>query len=87
MFALAISFLSLTVGLTVLVLQRKIMVTQAEATAQIDALTAQVEKVAAEIQTLIDAAGSQPNLTPELEASINRLAAAVQTADEKNPDA
>jgi len=63
------------------------MTTQAEAAAKIDALTTQVEKVQGEIQTLIDAAGNQPNLTPELEASINRLAAAVQVADDKNQDA
>lgn len=64
----------------------QIIMTQAEATQQINDLTTQVGKIRGEIQKLIDAAGNQPNITPELEAAIVSAKAAIQGIDEMNPD-
>lgn len=61
--------------------------TQEEAIAKLDAQAAQLTKIQTEVQALIDAGANQPNITPELEAAINRVGAAIQTVDDQNADA
>jgi len=63
------------------------MSTQAEAAEKLNQVTAQLVKVQAEIQKLIDAAASEDEISPELQAAIDGVSAAAQAADDKNPDA
>jgi septal ring factor EnvC (AmiA/AmiB activator) len=72
----------------------KIMATQAELAVQINTLTAQVQKIATEssktlqmvtdLQSLIAAGGT---VTPELQASVDALAAQIKVTDDLVPDA
>lgn len=66
---------------------KKIMSTQAELTDKINSLTSKVNKVATEIQALKDALANQPGVTPELQAAVDSLDAAITSADDLNPDA
>lgn len=61
--------------------------TQEEAIAKLDAQAVQLEKVRAEVQALKDAGANQPNITPELEAAINRVGEAITGVDDLNADA
>lgn len=65
----------------------QLIMTNEEAIAKLDAQATQLEKVRTEVQTLIDAATNQGNVSPELEAAINRVQAAIQTVDDQNADA
>jgi len=71
-------------------LLNKIMATQAELAAELNAKTAQVRKAIDEIQLklaeLLEAVRNAP-ATPELTAAVSGLSAAVQAADDIVPDA
>lgn len=64
--------------------------TEAEVAAALQALTVQVNKikgeVAAKLQALADAIANQGNVTPEVEAALAELQAAVGQVDDLNPD-
>lgn len=66
--------------------QETIMATQAELTAQITGLTTQVQKVGGEVQKVIDALKNQPDVTPELQAAVDGLAAEIGIVDSKIED-
>jgi uncharacterized phage infection (PIP) family protein YhgE len=72
----------------------QIMATQAEAAAQLQGISAELTKVAAETQTLLDnvkalqdAATAAGNVSPELQAAIDQVAAQAKTVDDLVPDA
>jgi len=65
----------------------KIMATQAEAAVQLDTVTTKLGKVLTEIQALKDAAAAAANVSPELQAAIDRVVGAAEAADNANPDA
>lgn len=58
--------------------------TQAEMVEEVEALTTQVEKIGGEVDSVIASAGQ---ISPELEAAWGNLKGAVQTVDDKIPDA
>lgn len=61
--------------------------TQAEAAAKLDAQAVTLEKIRTEVQALKDAAANDGNVSPELEAAIARVEAAITGVDDINPDA
>lgn len=65
----------------------QLIMTNEEAIAKLDAQATQLAKIQTEVQSLIDAATNQGNVSPELEAAINRVQAAIQTVDDQNADA
>lgn len=70
---------------------KKILMTQEEAVAKINALTAQTQKSNAEISQklteLSDAISAAGNVTPEVEAALAGLASVVQANDDLIADA
>lgn len=65
----------------------QIIMTQAELTAALDAATAQIGKISTEVQNLITAVQNTGNTTPEVDAAIANLQAAIQGVDDLNVDA
>jgi septal ring factor EnvC (AmiA/AmiB activator) len=73
--------------------ERNIMATQAEVTAQLTATQAQVAKIGVETRTLLEkitelqaAIDNQNNVSPELQAAADALAAQVKVVDDLVPD-
>lgn len=66
--------------------QTIIMTTQ-EAVDKLNGVATQLAKVRTEVQTLVDAAANSGNVSPELQAAIDSVSAAVQGVDDLNPDA
>ena len=68
-----------------------LMATKEEVTAQIVAATEQTNKIISEVQTataaLSDAIAAAGNSTPAMDAALAGLKAALQVADDLNPDA
>lgn len=66
------------------------MATQQELAEQLTALTAQVEKsraeVVAKVTALEEALANAGGTTPEVDAALTNLKAAVQSVDDLNPD-
>lgn len=71
-------------------LKDSLMTSQAELAQQLSDLTAQTEKARAEIvgkvASLEEAITNAGNVTPEVEAALASLKAAVQSVDDLNPD-
>lgn len=63
------------------------MLSQKDAAVKIDGLTTQLGKISTEVQALKDALANQENVSPEVEAALGRLEAAVTGVDDLNPDA
>ena len=68
--------------------------TQAQVAQKLTELNTQVQKIGTEttalkqnVQDLKDALANQANVTPELQAAVDALAAQVQTVDDLVPDA
>jgi len=61
--------------------------TNTEAVAKITALTTQVGKIGTEVQALKDIITSQGNVSPEVEAALASLDAAIKGVDDLNEDA
>jgi uncharacterized coiled-coil DUF342 family protein len=84
-------FANLVVAIVTLIQGVKIMATQAEAIAELQALKDQLVKANTEIQnkiqTLVDAANNAGNVSPELQAAIDDLKPAAQALDDIVPDA
>lgn len=59
---------------------------QEEAIAKLDAQAVKLEKVRTEVQALKDAAANSGNVSPELEAAIARVDAAITGVDDINED-
>lgn len=65
----------------------KIIMTQQEAATKIDTLTAKTDKVREEVlEEIATLKGLIGNVSPEVEASLARLEASVQTSDDVIPD-
>ena len=68
----------------------KIMATQAELQASLEALGTQLDKVSAElnteIQNLTDAVAAAGNTTPEIDAAVQKMQQIVDALDALNPD-
>lgn len=61
--------------------------TNEEAVARMDAQEIKLTKIKTEIQALKDAILNQGNVSPEVEAAIGRVDAALQATDDLNEDA
>lgn len=61
--------------------------TQQQAAEKLNLVVTQLEKVQTEIQALKDAAENDPNVSPELQAAIDRVVSAAQATDDLNEDA
>lgn len=66
---------------------KKITMTNEEAVAKIDAQEVKITKIQTEIQGLKDAILSGGNVSPEIEAALARVDAALQATDDMNEDA
>lgn len=64
----------------------KVLMTQEEAIAKLNANAEQLAKVKAEVQKLVDAGQNQPDISPELEAAITAVSNAIQGVDDLNAD-
>lgn len=65
---------------------KTLIMTNQEAIDKLNAQATQLSKVRTEVQKLVDAAQNQGNVSPELEAAINGVQAAIQGVDDLNPD-
>lgn len=65
---------------------RRIIMTQAEQAARLNAVAEQLVKVSTEVQALKDAVANTENVDPALQEAIDRVVGAVQVLDEMNPD-
>lgn len=61
--------------------------TNQEAIDKLNGIATQVAKVKEEVQKLVDAAANAGDVSPELQAAIDSVSAAVQGVDDLNPDA
>lgn len=64
----------------------RIEMTTQEAIAKLNEQATKLEKVRVEVQALKDAAQNEGNVSPELEAAIARVDAALTQVDDINPD-
>lgn len=60
---------------------------QQQAAEKLNTVVTQLEKVQTEIQALKDAAENDGNVSPELQAAIDRVVSAAQATDDLNEDA
>lgn len=65
---------------------QEILMSQADLAVQLNAQADQVEKVKGEVQNLLDVIAAQNDVSPELQAAADRLAASIQGVDDLNPD-
>lgn len=67
-------------------LLKQIIMNQQEAAEKLNTVATQVAKVQTEVQKLIDTANGDDTVSPELQAAIDSVAAAVQGVDDLNAD-
>lgn len=78
---------NLAILITLLIIYKTIIMTNAEAVAKLEAQAAQLAKVSTEVQALIAAVQNAGNVSAEVEAAIGKVGDALQGVDDLNPDA